>query len=83
MERYEQELSNLNLEDSLTGDGAKFSPELYKVQYGGQQRELNRHLKGGTSREPRYCFRLYYFWDNENQVVVVGWLPSHLDNRAT
>jgi len=82
-QRYEKALSDLQLEESLTGDGAKFSPELYTVQYRGQRQALDRHLKGGTSREPRFCFRLYFFWDDETQVVVVGWLPSHLDNRAT
>ena len=31
----------------------------------------------------RGSFRLYYFWDEDSQTVVVGWLPSHLDNSMT
>ena len=61
----------------------KFAADLYSVQYGGSRRPLDRHLKGGISRERRYGFRLYFFWDDESQLVVVGWLPSHLDNRAS
>lgn len=80
---YLKALLSLGLEDSPTGTGPSFSPELYKVHYGGRRRALDKHLKGGDSRDRRYCFRLYYFWDDEEQVVVVGWLPSHLDNRAT
>ncbi|MDR5758610.1 hypothetical protein [Caballeronia sp. LZ035] len=80
---YEEALRALQLEDSATGEAVKYSPDLYSVQYGGMRRPLDRHLKGSDSRDRRYCFRLYFFWDDESQVVVVGWLPSHLDNRAS
>lgn len=80
---YEEALKALQLEDSATGEGVKYAPDLYSVQYGGVRRPLDRHLKGSDSRDRRYGFRLYFFWDDESQVVVVGWLPSHLDNRAS
>lgn len=80
---YEEALKSLQLEDSATGDGVKFAADLYSVQYGGARRSLDRHLKGSDSRDRRYGFRLYFFWDDESQIVVVGWLPSHLDNRAS
>lgn len=82
-EAYEHALASLQLEDSATGDGIKYAADLYSVQYGGTRRALDRHLKGSDSRDRRYGFRLYFFWDEEGQVVVVGWLPSHLDNRAS
>jgi hypothetical protein len=80
---YEDALHALQLEDSATGEGVKFAADLYSVQYGGTRRPLDRHLKGSDSRDRRYGFRLYFFWDDECQIVVVGWLPSHLDNRAS
>lgn len=80
---YETALQELELEDSLTGDGIKYAPDLYSIQYGDSRRALDRHLKGRNSRDRRYGFRLYFFWDDEGQVAVVGWLPSHLDNRAS
>ena len=80
---YLAALAELQLEDSLTGDGIKYAEELYSVQYGGSRRLLDRHLKGSNSRDRRYGFRLYFFWDEDGQVVVVGWLPSHLQNRLT
>lgn len=80
---YEKALRDLNLEESPTGEGTRFDEDLYSVQYGGQRRVLDRHLKRGGSRDPRYCFRVYFFWDDEKEVVVVGWLPSHLENRMT
>lgn len=80
---YEEALHALQLEDSATGEGVKYAADLYSVQYGGGRRALDRHLKGSDSRDRRYGFRLYFFWDDESQIVVVGWLPSHLDNRAS
>ena len=47
------------------------------------KRFLEQHLKKGNDRDPHLCFRLYFFWDKKKRLVVVGWLPSHLDTRAT
>ncbi len=80
---YEEALHSLHLEESATGEGVKYAANLYSVQHGGVRRPLDRHLKGSDSRDRRYGFRLYFFWDDESQVVVVGWLPSHLDNRGS
>jgi len=80
---YLSALTELQLEESLTGDGVKYAEDSYSVQYGGRRRSLDRHLKGSNSRDRRYGFRLYFFWDEDGQVVVVGWLPSHLDNRLS
>jgi len=80
---YLKALQDLELEDSATGDAIKYSPDLYSVQYAGKRCAMDRHLKGSNSRDRRFGFRLYFFWDEESQIVVVGWLPSHLDNRAS
>jgi hypothetical protein len=82
-EAYLAELKRLQLDDAPTGDGVKYAEDLYSVQYGGSRRLLDRHLKGSNSRDRRYGFRLYFFWDADGQVVVVGWLPSHLQNRLS
>ena len=49
----------------------------------GQRRFLEFHLRKGSTKDKRYCLGIYFFWDEETQRVVVGWLPSHLDTRAT
>jgi|GEM_PF-3537191 len=49
----------------------------------GNTQFLEQHLKKGNDRDQRFCFRLYFFWDKKKRLVVVGWLPSHLDTRAT
>jgi len=80
-EAYQKELTRLGLEESFTGEGV--NSDQYMVQYGGRRRALDKHLKGGNSRDRKYQFRLYFFWDDDDQVVVIGWLPSHLDNRMS
>lgn len=80
---YTKALDELHIEESATGDGARFEGDVYTVQYQGKRRDLDRHLKAGNSRDERFCFRLYFFWDEVSQVVVVGWLPSHLENRMS
>jgi hypothetical protein len=80
---FEQACRDVRLEDSLIGESWRGNKEQYTVNYGGRPRLFERHLKRGTSHDPSMCFRLYYFWDEESQTVVVGWLPSHLDNSMT
>ena len=33
--------------------------------------------------EIRWWMRRYFFWDEDTNQVVVGWLPSHLSNRIS
>lgn len=84
-QKYEAALNELGLEETSTMAKNRVGEEgdTYFVRYGGMPRLLDRHLKAGNSRDPRYCFRLYFFWDEDDEIVVVGWLPSHLDNRLT
>jgi hypothetical protein len=82
---YGKACHDLGLEEVPTFAGPRAGEEgdTYFVRYAGRRIELDRHLKKGNSREPRWCFRLYFFWDNDEQQVVVGWMPSHLDTRIT
>jgi hypothetical protein len=64
------------------GNWGHFGDE-YRIRYDRKFRQLDRHLKAGNARDPRRCFRLYFFWDADEGQVVVGWLPSHLTTRAT
>lgn len=82
---FEKRCLELGIEEQPTfaGDRSGEQGETYFVRIGQRRIELDRHLKKGTSREPRYCFRLYFFWDETTKQVVVGWLPSHLTTRAS
>lgn len=58
----------------------------YMVDYtiGQSPRQLLEwHLTKGNDKDERRCLRIYFFWDPEMCVVVVGHLPSHLRNRMS
>lgn len=77
---FERSCRHLGLEETPTfsADPARGERAHFSVIYRGLNRLLDRHLKKGVSWEPKYCFRVYFFWDEASQQVVVGWLPSHL-----
>jgi len=82
---YTDALASCGLEEagSISATRRGEQGDEYMVQHNGRKRELDRHFKKGNSRESRHCFRLYFFWDDEDEQVVVGWLTSHLDTRQT
>jgi len=77
--------------------GLSFSRSITKTRAGEQGDEyfvrfptpssnkqlLEWHLRKGSTKDERYCLGIYFFWDDNTQQVVVGWLPSHLSNRMT
>lgn len=76
----------LDLAPSITSSRSGEQGEEYLVAYPvgtENKRLLDLHLKKGSSREPRFCLRVYFFWDHDEQKVVIGCLPSHLGTRAT
>jgi hypothetical protein len=84
-ERWESGLRQLGLEctPAQSASRAREFASDYFVKYLERRIKIDMHLKGGNSRDPRYCFRIYFFWSDENQRVVVAWLPSYLENRIT
>lgn len=56
--------------------------EQYKVFYNTDskdnkdRRTLDRHLKFGV--DSRYLVRVYFFWDEDTEKVVIGHMPGHL-----
>lgn len=68
---------------AITDASAGMQGDSYFLQYKGKKRKLERHLTKGNSKDRRYCLRIYFFWDDQDQVVVIGDLPHHLDTSTT
>lgn len=50
----------------------------FKVQWSGRWEDVKWHLKnGGNTTDPTRCLRIYYFWDDTNDQVVVASMPGH------
>ena len=44
---------------------------------------LDEHLRRGNDRDQRNTLRIYFAWEQQEQVVIVGWLPGHLTTRQS
>jgi hypothetical protein len=87
-EAFDKQVTALKIEcsPSIARERAGEEGDTYFVQYPfhtTNRRFLDRHIRKGKTKDDRYCLAIYFFWDDETQQVVVGWLPSHLDNRLT
>jgi hypothetical protein len=66
------------LENCRCGDDS------FRVDWRGRSAEVEWHIKnGGNTRDPSRCLRIYYFWDDTSQCVVVASMPGHLRTGAT
>jgi hypothetical protein len=84
--RFDGALQDLHLRCEPTLSDARYGEfgDTYFVERHGQRRALDMHLKnGGNTRDPTRCLRIYFFWDDDEKQVVVGFLPGHLENRLT
>lgn len=58
-------------------------PEDYTMQWNGEKRILKRHVGKGAGKDPRYTIRIAFFFDEELEVVVVGYIGQHQRTPAT
>lgn len=84
-EVYDAKCKSLYLEDELaiSDMSAGEQGDEYYITYNGKRKKFDKHLIKGDGRDPRKCLRIYYFWDNETSMVVVGSLPYHLNIRSS
>ncbi len=76
----------LRLDRSITKERAGEQGDDYFIKYPTSSSRscfLEWHLRKGSNKETRLCLGIYFFWDQDTQQIVIGWLPSHLDNRMT
>ena len=55
----------------------------YRVDYklkGGRVAYADAHIGCGTSRRPQETIRVAFFWDDDAQVAVVGYVGQHQKN---
>lgn len=84
-EEYQEELGKLSLKDekATSAVSAGEQGDEYYVTIGDKKHLLERHLTNGVSREKRYCLRIYFYWDDDRNQVVIGSLPAHLNIRSS
>ena len=68
-----------SVEPSVAGEMG----DLYFVRWHGRRQFLDQHLCKGNARDPRFCMRIYFFYDEDTQKVIVGHMPSHLPTSTS
>ena len=79
--QWQEGLKRLHLEDSESLGQSKTggnNAEEYTIQHENKNFLLKRHLKRGNSWDRRHCFRVYFCFDDRNNVVLIGAMPFHL-----
>ncbi len=68
-----------------TGDPNRLSQwkEKYFIPHRGSNCFLEWHLKRGTDHNDATTMRIYFFYDQDDEQVIVGYLPGHLTNSQT
>lgn len=68
-----------------TGDPNRLSQwkEKYFVPHRGTNQFLEWHLKRGSDHNEANTLRIYFFYDEDDEQVIVGHLPGHLTNSQT
>lgn len=84
-EQFEQERGKLGIIISPVGRGSedRKSKPTYSTMFNQERLSLDMHVKGSDDKNPRFGFRLYFHWHEEDQCVVVGSFPTHLRNSLT
>ena len=85
---YDQGLQRLKLNQarSISESRVGEQGDEYYVNHPFQPNKkvfLDEHLRRGNDRDQRHTLRIYFAWEQQEQVVIVGWLPGHLTTRQT
>ncbi|MDA8230386.1 MAG: hypothetical protein M0006_03515 [Magnetospirillum sp.] len=56
----------------------------FQFEWQGTRYDVEWHVKnGGNTRDPSRCLRIYYFWDDASQQIVIASMPSHVRTGVT
>lgn len=57
--------------------------EGYVGECNGKRYALRKHIRIGSSRDPRFCFCVYFEWEPEGNTIIVLHAGEHLDTQST
>jgi hypothetical protein len=70
------------LESGIQND--RVGGDSFEFKWNNRNVPVEWHIKnGGNTHDPRRCLRIYYFWDEESQIVVIATMPAHIRTGAT
>ncbi len=84
-DELQERCGELGVEITGTGDRATLMQwrDQYEVDWARGRRFLDTHLKKGAAHDPRVCLRIYFFWDDDIEQVVIGYMTDHLQSSRS
>jgi hypothetical protein len=75
-------LSELPIEVGVRN--AHCGSDQFDLDWNGRRFTADWHVKnGGNTRDPKRCLRIYYFWDDETNQIVIADMPAHRRSAAS
>jgi hypothetical protein len=72
----------IQIESGIQND--RCGADSFQIDWQGAPTDVEWHIKnGGNTRSPDRCLRIYYFWDDASQQVVIASMPAHIHTGAT
>lgn len=70
------------LESGIQND--RVGGDSFEFKWNDRNVQVEWHIKnGGNTHDPRRCLRIYYFWEEDSQTVVIVTMPAHIRTGAT
>lgn len=58
-------------------------PDDYIIRWKEEKRKLERHVGTGSGKDSRHTLRIAFFFDDEEEVAVIGYIGQHQRTDAT
>jgi hypothetical protein len=80
-EAFKEDCIELRLD--FGGSVSEEVSDSYYFLWRGRRVFLDQHVGRGNARDSRFCFRMYFTWDELEEKVIIGWLPTHLPTKSS
>ena len=71
------------IQDLRSVSNERCGGDSFRFDWQGKRHAVEWHLRKGNSYDPRYCLRIYYFWDTDKKQVVIADMPAHRHSSAS
>ena len=69
--------------DGIKNDQCR-AEDRVQIKWKGKNVEAHWHIKNsGNTRDPLRCLRIYYFWDDDDQSIIIVSMPAHAKTSMT
>ena len=83
---FDKKCENLQVENrpaATKTQAGMAKEEYYYTDAQGKKHLLDMHITRGRDHNPHAILRIYYYWDSDKKMVVIGSLTNHLTTQSS